>query len=112
LSYDSAVSRFIQSLNQPRCTVSKSIFVETHNTVRNKGLSNYGESAINQRLRTNIPRMVAELFVGVPFSKSTRHCRKSAQCENGGAGVEGNACLPHCSAISEEGLPPAYGSQL
>jgi hypothetical protein len=41
LSYDSAVSRFIQSLNQPRCTVSKSIFVETHNTVRNKGLSNY-----------------------------------------------------------------------
>jgi hypothetical protein len=35
------VSRFIQSLNQPRCTVSKSFFVETHNTVRNTGLSNY-----------------------------------------------------------------------
>jgi hypothetical protein len=46
LSYDSAVSRFIQSLNQPRCTVSKSIFVETHNTVRNKGLSNYVGGAI------------------------------------------------------------------
>jgi hypothetical protein len=46
LSYDSAVSRFIQSLNQPRCTVSKSIFVETHNTVRNKGLSNYVGTAL------------------------------------------------------------------
>jgi transposase len=42
LSYDSAASRFIQSLNQPRCTVSKSFFVETHNTVRNKGLRCYG----------------------------------------------------------------------
>jgi hypothetical protein len=46
LSYDSVVSRFIQSLNQPRCTVSKSFFVETHNTVRNTGLSNYNSADI------------------------------------------------------------------
>jgi two-component system sensor histidine kinase UhpB len=39
-------------LNQPRRTVSKSIFVKTHNTVSNKGLRNYFLFAVNADLAT------------------------------------------------------------
>jgi len=42
-------------LNQPRCTVSKSFFVETHNAVRNTRLSNYLSAVMCQRKKLRWP---------------------------------------------------------